>query len=145
MSKLFAKNSRALYDYDIKDTFDAGLILEGREVKSIKEGNVSLQGSYVSFKDGKAALVGAHIGQYRYAINTTYNPTRTRFLLLTKPELHKLADKEKGITVIPLEIFLGKRNLIKLKIGLARGRKKQDKREHIKKRDTEKEIRKVTT
>lgn len=143
MSKLFAKNSKALYDYDIKDTFDAGLVLEGREVKSVKEGNVSLQGSYISLKDGKASLVGAHVGQYRYAINTTYNPTRTRLLLLTKSELHKLANLEKVLTIVPLEIFLGKRNLVKIKIGVARGRKKADKREYIKKRDTEKEIRKV--
>lgn len=142
MVKIVAKNSRAFYDYEIKEDFDAGLVLEGREVKSVKEGNVSLQGSFIAFKDTVAQLVGAHIGPYRYAINSDYNPTRARKLLLTKAELHKLTGKEKGTTIIPLELFIGKGNLIKIKIGIGRGRKKTDKREYLKKRDTEKEIRK---
>ena len=142
--KVLAKNSRALYDYDIKVQFDAGLVLEGREVKSAKSGNVSLASSYVSVQPHSLHLVKCHIGPFKYAKNDNYDPTRSRTLLLTQSELARLQGKEKGLTVIPLELFIGPRGLLKLKIGIGRGRKKIDKREYIKKRDTDKEIRKTT-
>lgn len=142
--KVLAKNSRANYDYDIKDTFDAGLVLEGREVKSVKDGNVSLNGSYVSVGPRGATLINAHIGPYKYAPQEGYEPTHPRKLLLKQTEINSLLGKEKGLTIVPLEIYQGKRGLLKLKIGLGRGRKKQDKREYIKKRDVQKEIRQAT-
>jgi SsrA-binding protein len=142
--KSLAKNSRVFYDYDIKDTLDAGLVLEGREVKSVKGGNVSLNGSYVSVGSKGATLINCHIGPYKYAPSDNYDPTHTRQLLLKQAEIDSLLGKEKGLTIVPLEIYATGRGLIKLKIGLGRGRKKQDKRDYIKKRDTEKEIKQVT-
>ena len=136
-----ATNNRARYDYDIKETFDAGLVLEGREVKSVKAGNVSLNGSYVTVNTNGAHLLNCHIGPYKYAPSEDYNPTKTRSVLLHKKEINSLLGKEKGLTIIPLEIYATKRGLVKLKLGIGRGRKKLDKREYIKKRDTEREIR----
>lgn len=141
---ILGKNQRAHFDYDVKDTFIAGLALEGREVKSLKSGNVSLNGSYVSVNAHGASLLGCHIGPYSYAPNTDYNPTKTRQLLLNKREINQFLGKEKGLVVIPIEIFTTPKGLIKLKIGIAKPRKKIDKREYIKKKDTEKEIRRYT-
>lgn len=135
-----AKNSRATYDYDIKQTFDAGLVLEGREVKSAKAGNVSLTGSYVKVDLEGAYLVNCHIGPYKFAPNEDYDPTHTRKLLLKKQEITSLLGKEKGLVIIPLELF-STRNLLKLKIGVGRARKKLDKREYIKKRESTQEAR----
>lgn len=139
-----ASNNKARYDYDIKSSFDAGLVLEGREVKAAKEGNVSLAGSYVSVLNGQASLVNCHIGPYRYANNVDYQPTHPRKILLKKSELNQLIGKEKGLAIIPLEMFTTTRGLVKLKIGLGKARKKLDKREYIKTRDTKREIREST-
>lgn len=135
-----AKNSRAFYDYDIKETLDAGLVLTGPEVKAAKSGNVSLKGSYVSVNPAGANLINTHIGPYKYAPSDGYDPTHSRKLLLNKREINGLIGKEKGLTIIPLELYVGRGGKIKLKIGLGRGRKKHDKRDYIKKRDAEKEI-----
>ena len=136
-----ASNTRARFDYNIKSTFDAGLVLEGREVKPVKAGNVSLAGSYVTVNQSGASLINCHIGAYKYANNADYEPTHTRKLLLKKSEINSLLGKEKGLVIIPLEIYSGARGLVKVKLGLGRARKKLDKREYIKKRDTEREIR----
>jgi SsrA-binding protein len=136
-----ATNNRAKYDYDIKQTFDAGLVLEGREVKAAKQSNVSLSGAYVTVHADGAYLINCHIGPYKYAPNTDYEPTHSRKILLKKQEINSLLGKEKGLVIIPLEIYSSHRGLIKLKIGLGKARKKVDKREYIKKRDTEREIR----
>lgn len=140
----FAENRRAKFDYEIKDTFVAGLVLSGPEVKSIKQGNVSLTGSYVSINSGEATLVNCHVGPYKYSPSEKYNPTQTRKLLLKKEEINKLLGKEKGLTIVPLEIFQGKRGLIKISVGLGKARKKTDKREYIKNRDAKREIRNLT-
>jgi SsrA-binding protein len=139
--KSIADNRRARFDYDINHTFVAGLVLSGAEVKSVKSGNVSLTGSYVTVSLGSTNLVNCHIGPYKYAPNEKYNPTQTRKLLLKKEEISHLLGKEKGLTIIPLEILLANRGLLKLRIGLGKARKKTDKREYIKKRDSQKEIR----
>lgn len=140
----FAFNSRAKYDYDIKETLDAGLVLSGPEVKSVKAGNVSLAGSYVTVNPNGAFLLNCHIGPYKYAQQAGYEPTQTRKVLLKKQEISKLLGKEKGLIIVPLEIYSGKRGLLKLKLGLGRARKKTDKRAYIKKRETEKELREHT-
>lgn len=137
-----ASNNRARYDYDIKETFDAGLVLEGREVKSVRGGNVSLNGSYVTVNQEGAYLINCHIGPYKYAPNTDYEPTHTRKVLLKKSEIQGLLGKEKGLIIVPLEIYPGRRGLLKLKLGLGRARKKIDKREYIKTRESTREIRK---
>jgi SsrA-binding protein len=139
-----ASNKRAKFDYDIKQTFDAGLVLEGREVKSAKAGNVSLQGSYVTVSPAGASLLNAHIGPYKYAPATDYDPLRSRKVLLNKKEIDSLLGKEKGLVIVPIEMFsVGRKGLIKLKIGLGRARKKTDKREYIKKKEIQKEIRRA--
>lgn len=142
--KSLAFNKRAKFDYDIKDTFDAGLVLEGHEVKSAKTGNVSLAGSYVKVSPTSASLIGAHIGPYKYAPKEGYEPTQTRKLLLKQSEIDQLIGKEKGVTIVPIEMYIGNRGLVKLKLGIGRGRKKEDKREYIKKRDTDREVRRNT-
>jgi SsrA-binding protein len=139
--KSLAENKRARFDYDIKDTFTAGMALSGPEVKSVKGGNVSLAGSYVSVSPAGASLINCHIGPYKYAPKEKYDPTHSRQLLLNKSEINRLLGKEKGLTIIPLDIFQGARGLLKIRIGLGKARKKTDKREYIQKRDSQKEIR----
>ncbi len=141
--KIFAENRRAKFDYDIKENFDAGMVLSGAEVKSVKAGNVSLEGAYVSVAANSVNLINCHIGPYKYAPSKKYNPTQSRRLLLKKNEINQLLGKEKGLTIIPLQIYQGRRGLIKIKIGLGKARKKTDKREYIKKRDSKKEIKEV--
>lgn len=141
--KIFANNKRAHFDYDIKDTYTAGLVLSGAEVKSVKGANVSLAGAYVTVAMDGARLINCHIGPYKYAANEKYDPTHSRQLLLNKAELNQLLGKEKGLTIIPLEIFQGNRGLLKIKLGLGKARKKTDKREYIKKRESAKEIKKI--
>lgn len=139
--KILADNKRARFDYDIKETFTAGLVLTGAEVKSAKNGNVSLTGSYVTVSPTGANLINCHIGPYKYAPNEKYLPTQTRKLLLNKHEINKLLGKEKGLVIIPLDIFSTPRGLLKMRVGLGKTRKKADKREYIKKRESDKEIR----
>lgn len=141
--KSLARNQRATYDYDIKTTFDAGLVLEGREVKSAKLGNMSLTGSYVTVNEFGGKLINCHIGAYNFAPSVGYDPLRPRSILLHKQELNQLLGKEKGTVLIPLEIYSTGRGLVKLKIGLGVARKKLDKRAYIKERDTKKEIRRA--
>jgi SsrA-binding protein len=141
--KSLADNRRARFDYDIKETFDAGLVLTGAEVKSVKAGNVSLTGAYVSVMQNGASLINCHIGPYKFAKQDGYQPTQSRKLLLNKSEINQMLGKEKGLTIIPLEIYQGRRGLLKIKIGLGKVRKKTDKRDYIKKRDAQKEIRGV--
>ena len=143
--KPLAKNTRAHYDYDIKQVLTAGLVLTGPEVKSVKAGNVSLAGAYVTVSPGAVSLINCHIGPYKYAPNESYNPTHSRSLLLNKAEINQLLGKEKGLTIIPLEIFSGHHGLVKMTIGLGKARKKTDKREYIKKRESQKEIREHTS
>lgn len=136
-----ANNKRARFDYHIKDTFDAGIVLSGAEVKSAKQGNVSLQGSFVKLTGGEAHLINCHIGPYKHAPNDSYDPTHTRKLLLKKSELAELTGIDKGTAIVPLEMYATGRGLVKLKIGVAQGRKKADKREYIKQRDAKREAR----
>lgn len=142
--KSLAFNKRAKFDYDIKDTFDAGLVLTGAETKAVKEGNTSLAGAYVKVSAGGAILTGAHIGPYKYAVQEGYDPTHDRKLLLKKSEIAQMLGKEKGLTIVPLEIYIAHRGLVKVKIGIGRGRKKEDKREYIKNRDVDRETRRTT-
>jgi SsrA-binding protein len=139
--KTVAKNSRALFDYSIGQTFVAGMALEGREVKSVKLGHISMTGSFIVSDMQSASLLNCHIGPYKYAPTKDYDPTRSRKLLLTKAELQQLAHKEKGTTLVPLEIAVGQRGLVKLVFGIGKGRKKADKREYLQKRDTQRDIR----
>lgn len=136
------RNKKAVFNYEILEKFEAGIQLRGFEVKSLKSGQGSLEGSYVIVRGGEAFLVGANIPPFQPA-NTpkNYDPLHTRKLLLTKKELDVFAGKEKqaGLTIVPISVY-NKRNHLKLEIGIARGKKKYDKRETIKKRDMEREM-----
>lgn len=140
---VLVKNQRAYFDYEILEKWEAGLVLLGLEVKSLKSGRgASLAGSYVSFQNGEAHLVGADIAPYQPG-NTPpdYDSQRPRKLLLGKKELAKIGDliQERGLTVIPLSVYSKGRRL-KIDLGLARGKKRHDKRETIKKREATREI-----
>lgn len=138
----FAENRKAHFSYEIMEKFQAGLVLEGQEVKSARLGRMSLAGSYVVVRGEELFLRGAIISPYQPA-NTpsNYNPQRDRKLLLHKEEIRYLLgkSKERGLTLVPLRVYNDKRK-IKLEFGLARGKKKEDKREDLKKREAKREI-----
>ncbi|HLC99877.1 MAG TPA: SsrA-binding protein SmpB [Patescibacteria group bacterium] len=143
--KVFAKHRRAFYDYEILETFQAGLVLLGHEVKSIKTGHINIEGSFVTVHKGKLDLLNAHIPAYPFAkISGSYDPYRSRPLLLTKREISGILGKlsQKGLTMIPLKVYEKKR-LIKIEIAVSRAHKKEDKREKIKERETKRNIEKA--
>jgi SsrA-binding protein len=145
ISNLIADNRKARHDYFLEQTFEAGLALEGWEVKSIRSGHVQLKESYVMIRGGQPFLIGAHITPIKtISLQSNADPYRTRKLLLNQRELAKIigATQQKGYTVVPLNLHW-KRQWIKLEIALARGKKAYDKRESDKKRDWEKEKRRL--
>jgi len=137
------KNKKAYFDYEILDTYEAGLVLSGHEVKAIRAGKAKLDGAYVIIRGGEAYLVNASVSAYQPA-NTPpdYDPERPRKLLFSKKELARLERESAtaGLTLVPIKLYNSGRNL-KLEVGVGRGKKKVDKRETIKKRDTERELR----
>jgi SsrA-binding protein len=139
---LIADNRKAGFDYHILETFEAGVALAGTEVKAAREGRVNLRESYCRLEGGEAWLLGAHIGQYSHGSDAVHDPTRTRKLLLHREELNKLIGRttERGLTVVPLRMYF-KNGRIKLAIALAKGKKSYDKRETIRRRETERETR----
>lgn len=151
---ILAINKRARYDYKITDTFEAGLVLYGYEVKSIKTGHISLKGAFVTIKKSKSKkkinpelfLTNSHVPLYKKASTIkSYDPDRSRKLLVKASEIKRLVGKkqEQGLTFIPLKLYT-KRSLIKLEFALAKGKKKYDKREAIKKREIDRKIRTFT-
>jgi len=139
--KLLAKNRRATFDYAIDERMVAGLSLTGAEVKSIKSGFASLKGSFVTLRDGEAYLNNAHVTPYKHAAHKeTIDPTRLRKLLLHRKQLDQLiGHKQAGLSVVPTAL-LQEGRLVKLEIGIGRGKKRYDKRETIKRRDTERDL-----
>lgn len=140
--KPLAENRKAYFDYEVLEKYEAGISLIGQEVKSIKQGHMSLEGSYVVIRGGEAFLLGAYVPPYQPKnAPKDYSPERTRKLLLRKDELRYLIGKthEKGLTLLPLRVYTLKSN-IKIEFALARGKKKKDKRETIKKREAEREM-----
>ena len=138
----YVTNKRARFDYDILDTYEAGLVLSGPEVKSIRGGSVKLAGAFVTFHGNNAYLINLHVPRYKPAANLKdYNPERSRALLLKTKEINYLRGKsqEQGLTIIPLALYTKGRH-IKVEIGVARGKKKYDKREKIKKRDMKRDL-----
>ncbi|RYZ00344.1 MAG: SsrA-binding protein SmpB [Chitinophagaceae bacterium] len=136
------KNRSAYYEYYVDDTWVAGVALLGTEVKSLRAGKASFNDSYCLFNAGELWLKSLHIAEYTHGTVNNHDPLRDRKLLLTKRELKKMEGKlkEKGYTIIPLRIFSTDKNLIKMEIGLARGKKLYDKRESIKARDTDRDL-----
>ncbi|MCL5970060.1 MAG: SsrA-binding protein SmpB [Patescibacteria group bacterium] len=140
--KTIAQNKKAYFDYEITDTFEAGVVLTGPEVKSVKQGHISLKESYAVVKDSEIYLLNAYISPYKPAAGIEQEPTRSRKLLLKSSEIRSLIGKtqEKGLTLIPTKVYL-KRGLIKVELGLGRGKKKYEKKQKIKERDIEREVR----
>lgn len=138
-----ADNRKAHFDYELLEEYEAGIVLSGQEVKSVKMGHLSLKGSFVTFHDGSAQLTNAHISKYPSAGPLPdYDPTQSRRLLLKKREIEFLRGKsqEKGLTIVPITVYT-RGNRIKVGIALARGKHSYDKRETIKKRDLDRELR----
>ena len=145
MDKILSDNKKALFDYEILEKFEAGIVLHGHEAKSAKSGNMSLKGAYVTFHNNEAYLIGAHIGRYKPAGGLKeYDPERSRKLLLKKKELRRLLGKKevKGLTIVPILVYI-KHSKVKVEIAIARGKKQYEKKEKIKQRDIEREIRRT--
>ena len=139
--KVVAKNSKAYHDYFIEDKYEAGIELAGTEVKSIRMGKCSIKESFVRIEKGEVYIYGMHINPYEKGNIFNKDPLRVRKLLLHKTEINKLAAKiaEKGYTLVPLQVYF-KGSLVKVEIGLARGKKLYDKRDDIAKKDQRREV-----
>lgn len=136
------KNRQATYEYFIETRFEAGMILLGTEVKSLREGKASFNDSYCLIHKGEIWLKSLHIAEYSHGTVNNHEPLRDRKLLLQKREIKKISEKlkEKGFTLVPLRIFFNEKGLAKIEIGLGKGKKMHDKRESIKQKDAEREM-----
>ena len=135
--KVAATNRRARHDYSIESTLEAGLVLLGTEVKSLRAGGASIVDAHAAARDGELWLVDAHIPEYKSGNQFNHEPRRPRKLLVAKRELEKLSGKvaREGMTLVPLQLYFNPRGIAKVELGLAKGRKKADKREAIATRD----------
>jgi SsrA-binding protein len=142
--KTFAENKKAYFNYQILEEFEAGVMLTGPEVKSVRAGQISLKEAFATVRGGEIWLTNAHISPYKPARNENYEPTQSRKLLLNKNEIIKLIGKvqEAGNTLLPLKVY-DKNGKIKVLLGLGKGKKKYDKRESLKKKDQEREIKRA--
>ena len=135
-------NRKALHEYYIEGRYNAGMVLTGTEIKSLRTGKVSFNDSYCYFQKNELFVKSLHIAEYKYGTDANHDPLQDRKLLLTKRELRKLETKikEKGYSIIPLRIFINEKGLAKMEIGLAKGKKNYDKRDTIKNRELEREM-----
>lgn len=138
--KLIASNRKAFHDYHVLDRQEAGLMLTGTEVKSLREGRANLSDSYVIVKDGEAFLLNAHISPYTHGNRENHDPLRTRKLLLHRREIDKIASavRDKGLSVVPLRLYF-RRGVVKVEIAVVRGKKLHDKRETARTREADRE------
>lgn len=143
MIKNIAKNPTARHNYDIIDTMEAGIVLTGTEIKSIRNGKVNLKDSYAALQNGEIYVYSMHISPYEHGNIFNKNPLRNRKLLLNKREIFRLAGmiKQKGYTLIPISLYF-KNNIVKLELGIGKGKKLYDKREDLKKKDSQMYIQK---
>ncbi len=139
--KVVAQNKKARHDYFIEQTFEAGIVLSGTEVKSIRQGKVNLKDSYATIEHGEVFLTGMHVSPYEQGNIFNKDPERDRKLLLHKSEINRLAGyvQQKGMTLVPLQLYF-KNGKVKVELGVARGKKLYDKREDIARRDAKREI-----
>ncbi len=140
-SKKIAENKKARFNYFVEDSIECGLVLEGTEVKSVKNGNLSFPDSFAEIINGEVWVRGLHISEYSYSSVFNHNPDRPKKLLLHSDQIKRLSRKvdEKGYTLIPLDIYL-KNGRVKLNLGVCKGKKQFDKRETIKDRDTKRDL-----
>ena len=136
------KNKKAGFEYEFLEKYVAGMVLKGTEIKSIREGKVTLTDGYCYFRKGELYAKGIHISPYTNSSFTTHEPARERKLLMKKAELRKVESKinEKGLTLVPVRLFINDRGFAKLEIALAKGKKIHDKRDSIKEKDTRREL-----
>jgi SsrA-binding protein len=141
--KIVAKNKKAYYNYEIVESFEAGISLVGSEVKSIREGRISLKESYAEIKASEIFLVNCHVSPYAAANIFNHDPLRERKLLLHRREIKRLTGKvvEKGLTLIPTKVLINDRGKVKIEISLAKGKRAYQKKEAIKERDRQRELR----
>jgi SsrA-binding protein len=141
VKKIVANNKRASFDYHLLERFEAGLVLTGTEIKSVRANQVSLRRSYIQNRDGELWLIEAHISPYEHGSRENHEPTRPRKLLLHRREINKIIDKlvQGGVTMVPTKLYL-KDGIAKIEIALARGKRKYDKRETLAKRDAERQV-----
>lgn len=139
--KIIAKNPTAYHNYTIEDTLEAGIVLSGTEIKSIRMGKVNLKDTYASIKNGEAYIYGMHISPYEHGNIFNKDPLRDRKLLIHKKEIHKLLGliKQKGYSLIPIELYF-KGSFVKLKLGIGKGKKLYDKRQDLAKKDAQRQI-----
>ncbi len=139
--KMIAQNKKAYHDYSIEETYEAGIVLQGTEIKSIRQGKVNLKDSYARIEKGEVFLIGMHISPYEQGNRYNHDPLRERKLLLHNKEISKLIGetKEIGYSLVPLKLYL-KNGYAKVLIGLAKGKKKYDKREDLKKKEAKREV-----
>ena len=143
--KNLAYNKRASFDYHLLEFFEAGIVLNGNEVKSVKQNRASLKGAYVTIRQGEAYLINAHIPHYQNQVTSTYEPDRTRKLLLNRKEIDSLIGKKQanGLTIVPVRVYL-KRGKVKVEVALAKGKQSYDKRQAIKEREEKRLIQQKT-
>lgn len=141
--KIIIQNRKAKFDYFIEDVVEAGIVLTGTEVKSLRQGKANLTDSYATYKNNEMFLVNLHISEYNQGGYINHKPTRERKLLLKSREIKKFIGliKQKGMSLIPLSLYFNHKNMVKLELALAKGKKDHDKREAIKQRDWDKEKR----
>ncbi len=141
--KVVAVNKHVSHDYQVLESFEAGMALQGSEVKAIREGRISLKESYAELRNNEVYLVKCHISPYEAANIFNHDPLRDRKLLLHRREIRRLTGKiqERGLTLVPTRVIISDRGKIKLELALAKGKREYEKREAIKKRDTDREIR----
>ncbi len=142
--KIISSNRKANFEYEILNKLEAGVVLTGTEVKALREGKVNLQDSYGRVKDGEVWMINAHINEYKFGNINNHEPLRNRKLLLNKREIRKIKQQlqEKGLTLVPLKLYF-KGSLVKVEIGIAKGKKLYDKRESVKKREVERNLRRI--
>lgn len=140
--KIVANNKKARHDYFIDDVYEVGIVLTGTEIKSVRAGKVSIKESYAKIQDGEIVLVGMNISPYEQGNRFNTEPLRTRKLLLHKREIRKLLGltTQKGLTLVPLRMYINENGLAKIEIAVARGKKNYDKREDIAKRDADRKM-----
>ncbi len=141
--KVVAVNKHVSHDYQVLESFEAGMALQGSEVKAVREGRISLKESYAELRNNEVYLVKCHISPYEAANIFNHDPLRDRKLLLHRREIRRLTGKiqERGLTLVPTRVIINDRGKIKLELALAKGKREYEKREAIKKRDTDREIR----
>ncbi|MFY9312919.1 MAG: SsrA-binding protein SmpB [Tepidanaerobacteraceae bacterium] len=144
-SRVLVTNRKARHDYHVLETFEAGIALVGTEVKSLREGKGNLKDSFAKVENGELFLYNMHISPYEKGNIFNRDPLRTRKLLMHKKQINRLAGRvqEKGLTLIPLKVYLNERDLVKVELALAKGKAIYDKREDIKRRDAKREVEKA--